>query len=265
MMLDLNSLPVRNINVGETTVTIQPNEGHLTLNGTLWSWEMLDFLMICRLQRPSLFTWSRLSQLFTDWKFCIIYQAIHVEAMFTYLSTIELPDFTKYEEDTVLDVETLSESARVIHMHITQPWKEINFENPKLILTISLLVIFPLSHTSHRISIDDVLPIFQYNFSSDVYPGHNWTTDILLQLHQFLLDVNDHPELGITLKSEIDRMDLLTQIDVAGDIRKLAAQSAGDLGGDDCRQAAEQAKWDISEIMVTHINVMRFTFEANAA
>ncbi|MCJ1349646.1 hypothetical protein MMC31_007887, partial [Peltigera leucophlebia] len=158
--------------------------------------------------------------------------------MFNYLSTNEPADFNKYKELIILDVETLRESARITHHHITQPWKDFKFESENFALTISLLVLFPLSHISHAISIEDILPILQFNFAIDILPGQNWTKETLLQLHQFLLDVNDYPELGITLKSEMDSMHPSMQIHMAEYIRKLVAvatkalaeRNSGELG-----------------------------------
>lgn len=231
MVTNLNSLPAHDISVGAATVTITSNIGFLALGGKIWTWEMLNVLMICRFQRPSLFTWGRLATLFTGWKFSINYEAIEVEAMFTYLSTVKLPEFVKYKQNLVLDVEMLTRSAKLLQMHITQPWKEFDFECPDFVMTVSLLVIFPFSHISHGISLQDVLPIFQHNFASNSFPGSNWTIETLLQVHQFYVDFGNIPELKLTLKSDIDRMNPSMQVEVAQDIRTLIEISTKGLGG----------------------------------
>lgn len=257
MVTNLKNLPARDISVGAATVTITSNFGFLALGGKIWTWEMLDVLMICRFQRPSLFTWGRLAKIFTGWKFSIKYEAIEVEAMFTYLSTVKLPEFLKYKQNLVLDVEMLTRSAKLLQMHITQPWKEFDFACPDSVMTVSLLVIFPLSHLSHGISIQDVLPIFQHNFASNSFPGSNWTVETLLQLHQFYVDFGNIPELKITLKSDIDHMDPSMQVEVAEDIRRLMKISIKGLGGEEFRKATDIARWDISRIMASYIYTMR--------
>lgn len=257
MVTNLNSLPAHDISMGAATVTVTSNFGFLALGGKIWTSEMLDVLMICRFQKPSLFKWARLAKLFTGWQFSINDEAIELEAMFTYLSTVQIPEFLKYKQSLVLDVEMLTRSAKLLQMHITQPWKESDFECPDFVMTVSLLVIFPLSHISHGISIQDVLPIFQHNFASKSFPGSNWTMESLLQLYQFYVDFGNIPELKITLKSDIDRMDPSMQLEVAKEIRTLIEISIKGLGRGEFRKDTDIARWDISRIMASYIYIVR--------